>query len=215
MYYCVIPELRLVEHGFGSDRPLACSLGRFVKNVFIHIHRFQTAPPNLWPVRELGNVKPARSSGPPYFKLELAIAIDHLEIGAIGGDQAGGVRSSRERDEHIEMQVAKSLGGKPFVRTHLPQQLSRLQPIPCRRGKDGMIPLQCPQKFPLRRLSGATPQLRQHYRRCPDEPAGRFDPFPVAPGPQIVNKDCCVKDDEVTHRTPRTRAFPCAFSLSP
>jgi len=25
----------------------------------------------------------------PYFKLELAIAMDHLEIGAIGSDQSG------------------------------------------------------------------------------------------------------------------------------
>jgi len=91
------------------------------------------------------------------------------------------VRSSRKRDEHIETQVAKFLRVKPFLRTHLAQQLCRLQPIPCRGRKDGMIPLQGPQKFRLRRLSGITLQ--------------------VAPGPQILNKDCCVKDDEVTHRT--------------
>src|SRR5271166_1456073 len=111
------------------------------------------------------------ASGGPDFKLELTMTVDHFEIGTVGSDEAGAMRLDRERNEHSEMQVAKFLCGKPSLRAHFPQQLSRLQPIPCRRSEDGMITLQRPQEFTLCWLSRATPQLRQYYRRCPDQPA--------------------------------------------
>ena len=100
-------------------------------------------------LRSLPQPQFVRLSG-PYFKLELAIAIDHLEIGAIGGNQASAVGSGREGDQHIEIHVAKFVWGKSFFCADLRQQLSRLQPIPRCRSENGMIALQGPQEFLLR-----------------------------------------------------------------
>ena len=78
-----------------------------------------------------------------------------------------------------------------------------------------MIALHGAQKFPLRRLSSAAPQFRQHYRRRSRRPAARLHSLAVAARPQVVNKDGGVEEDQVTHRIRRTTVFPGAFSSSP
>src|SRR5271165_3304758 len=77
------------------------------------------------------------ASSRPYFELELAMVVDQLEIGAVGGDEAGTVRPRCQGDEHIEMQVAQVLSGESFIGTNLRKQLSRFQPVPHRRRKNG------------------------------------------------------------------------------
>src|SRR5271157_6430461 len=113
----------------------------------------------------------AFGSSCPYFQLEFAMAVDQFEIGAVGSDEACAMRSRSQGNKHIEMQVAQFLRVKSAVRADLRQQLSRLQPIPCGRRKNGMIALQGAEKFPFCRFAGTAPQLGQHDRRCPHEAA--------------------------------------------
>src|SRR5271166_4424720 len=105
----------------------------------------------------------------PYFELEFSVAINHLKVGTVRGDEPGSMRSSRERDEYVEMQVAKLVGREPCAHVNLPEYMARLQPIFFRGRQYGMVSLQGSQKFALRRLRGTTPQFGQYHRRCPDE----------------------------------------------
>jgi len=153
--------------------------------------------------------------GLPYFELKFPVGADHFKIGAVGGNQPGTVRPRRERDEHVEMQIAQLVRCEAFICVHLPQQPARLQPIIFRGRQDAMVLLQRSQELPLRRFRRATPQLRQNHGRCPDETGQRFDSLLMTSGAQMIDKDRSVEDGEVTHRDPRTRAFPRASSSSP
>ena len=60
--------------------------------------------------------------GLPYFEFKFPVGADRFKIGAVGGDQAGGVRPCSERDEHIEMQVAQLARREPLSGVNPPQQ---------------------------------------------------------------------------------------------
>jgi hypothetical protein len=78
----------------------------------------------------------------PYFELQFSVPVDHLKIGAVTGDEPGFMRSSRERNENVEMQVAELVGHESSVRVNFPRYLTRLQPNFFRRRQDGMV---CPE----------------------------------------------------------------------
>jgi hypothetical protein len=51
----------------------------------------------------------------PYFELESPVAVNQLKIGTVRGDEPGTMRSSRERDEYVEMQVSELVGRRDFA----------------------------------------------------------------------------------------------------
>jgi len=50
----------------------------------------------------------ASSIGPflPYLKLDFSVTVNELKIGTVRGEEPGTLRSRRECDEYVEMQVA-------------------------------------------------------------------------------------------------------------
>jgi hypothetical protein len=105
----------------------------------------------------------------PYFELEFSISVNQLKIGTIRGDEPGSVRSGRERNENVKMQVAELPRHESSIRVNFSEYLARVQPIFFCRRQDGMVSFQRSQEFDLRRLRGTTPQFGQNYRRGPDE----------------------------------------------
>ena len=73
------------------------------------------------------------------------------------------------------MEVSKLFGRESCGRVDFPEYQRRLQPITLGRRQDGMISLQRPQEFMLRRFCGATPEFGQNYSRGPNEPSGNLD----------------------------------------
>ena len=43
------------------------------------------------------------NNGAPYFEREFSVAVNHLKIGTVRGDEPSSMRSSRERDEYVEI----------------------------------------------------------------------------------------------------------------
>jgi hypothetical protein len=151
----------------------------------------------------------------PYFQLDLPVGRYQLKIGAVGGDQPGTVRARGERDKHVEMQVSQLVRREPFIATKIRQQPPGLQPIILCWSQDAVVLFECSQEIPLNRLRCATPQLRQNDGGQPDEATQRVDPLLMTSGAQVVDKDRCVEDGEVTHRGQRMIAFPRASASSP
>src|SRR5690349_23180334 len=65
--------------------------------------------------------------------------VDYFEVGAVRGDQPGAVRSSREHDDYIKMQVAELVAGEPLVLIDVSEYLARFQPVLFSRCQDGVI----------------------------------------------------------------------------
>lgn len=151
----------------------------------------------------------------PYLKLEFSIASDHFKVGAIGRNQPGAVRPRGKGDEDVEMHIAELVRRELLVCVDFPQYLAGLQPVFFCRSQDGMVPLEGQQEFPLCRLGGAAPQLRQDHGRCPDEAGQDLDSGLMTGGTQVINDNRGVEDDQVTHDAPRTRVYRRVFSSSP
>ena len=60
----------------------------------------------------------------PDFKLKVPVAANQLEIGSVGGNQARTTRSRSERNEDIEMEVAKLVRLKAVICSHLCKKLT-------------------------------------------------------------------------------------------
>lgn len=90
--------------------------------------------------------------------------VDYFEVGAVRGDQPGAVRSSRERDEYIKMQVAELVAGEPRVLIDVSEYLARFQPVLLSRCEDGVIFLEGSEEFALRGFCRAAPQFCENNR---------------------------------------------------
>jgi hypothetical protein len=117
--------------------------------------------PSCWLIWSAGSL--------PDFELKLSVTVNHLKIGTVRGNKPSSMRSSRERDEYIKMEVAELAERASCVLINFPEYQARLQPIFLRRRQDGMVSLKHSQEFVLRGFRGATPQFGQNHRRRPDK----------------------------------------------
>jgi hypothetical protein len=105
----------------------------------------------------------------PDLQLKIPVRAELFEIRAIGCHKPRPVRSGRERDEHVEVQVAKLVRREALVRPHLAEYQTRIEPIRFRWSQDGMIAFQSAQKIPLCAAGHSTPKLGQYDPRRPDD----------------------------------------------
>ena len=140
----------------------------------------------------------------PNFESDFLVTVDHFKIIAIGRNHARTIGACGKGDQHVKVQVAQLVPQESSIRTQLPKELAGFQPILFRRRQDRMVPSQCPHEFPFGWFRGATPELRQHYGRGPDEAGEGLDSLLMTAATQIIDKNRRIEDDEVTHRDPRT-----------
>ena len=74
------------------------------------------------------------------------------------------MRSGRERDQHVKMQIAKLVGRESFVREKFAENLAGFQPVLFGRSQDGMIFLKRSKEFTLVRFRRSAPQFRKDNR---------------------------------------------------
>lgn len=67
------------------------------------------------------------------------------------------MRTRRECDQEVKMEVAEFVRGESFVHTDFSEYLARLEPVFFRRRQDWMVSLERPQEFMLCGLGSATP----------------------------------------------------------
>ena len=58
----------------------------------------------------------------PYFQLEPSVAVDQLEIAAIGGDQARSVGARCEGNQYVEVKSAPPMRRQPVSGANLSEQ---------------------------------------------------------------------------------------------
>jgi Protein of unknown function DUF262 len=106
----------------------------------------------------------------PGFQLEIPIIADQFEVVTIGSDQPRPMRPGRQRNQHIEVQIAELVRLKALVGSDLRQDLPGFQPafLCWRQNRSALFNRL--HKLPLRGNRRPAPKLRQHHRRVPYPP---------------------------------------------
>src|SRR5260370_29491360 len=82
----------------------------------------------------------------PGFQLEFPILPNQLKVRAIRRNEARAMGSCRERNEHIEVQIAQLVRLESPVTLDLPENLSRLKPVLICRSEDRIVLLYATQE---------------------------------------------------------------------
>jgi hypothetical protein len=140
----------------------------------------------------------------PYLESQLSVMMNHLKIGSVGGDQAGSAGARGQRNQDVEMQITQFVGGKTVSGAKFSQNLARLDPVVFRGTQNGMILCQGSQEISLSSLGRTAPQLRQDYRGASDQSGHRLDSRFMTSGPQIIDENRGIEDDDITHSSTLT-----------
>src|SRR5262245_4300223 len=106
-----------------------------------------------------------QSTCSPDQQLEMLLRAKRLEVRAVAGDDGGSYGATGQRDQRIEMEIAKlprvvaALAAQPL------EQRARASPLPDSGEKHLMLCLELVYPLSLARQRGAATQLREHDSR--------------------------------------------------
>jgi len=137
----------------------------------------------------------------PNLQFEAAILANHLEVGAVAGDQRCAMGAGGQSNQHIEVQIAQFGRLKALVCPDRGKSLTRFNPVLLRWSEYRPACLELLHKLSLGSERSPSTQLRQHNRRVPDQPRARRDPRGMTSRALIVDQDRGIEKDDFIHRS--------------